>query len=84
MFKRVEVISWAFRNVSRGYFLGTAPDGSLQCNAKMPQSRAELWHVHLLPARGATMFALKSVGRKRYARATPTISGEPRVDHALC
>lgn len=35
----------------------------------MPQSRAELWHVHLLPARGAALFALRSVGRKRYARA---------------
>src|SRR5262249_34498891 len=41
----------------------------IQCNAKIPQSRAELWHVHLIPARGATMFALKSIGRKRYARS---------------
>jgi len=38
------------------------------CNAKHPQSRAELWHVHLIPAKGATMFAFKSIGRKRYAR----------------
>jgi hypothetical protein len=44
-------------------------------SAKMPQSRAELWHVHLIPARGATMFALKSIGRKRYARALPSSSG---------
>lgn len=34
----------------------------------MPQSKAELWHVHLVPARGATMFGFKSVGRKRYAQ----------------
>lgn len=39
----------------------------------MPQSKAELWHVHLVPARGATMFALKSIGRKRYARASLSI-----------
>jgi hypothetical protein len=45
-------------------------------SAKMPQSRAELWHVHLIPARGATMFALKSIGRKRYARALPSSSGQ--------
>lgn len=62
-------ISWAFRNISRGYFLGVSNDsGSIVCNAKMPQSKAELWHVHLVPARGATMFALKSIGRKRYAQ----------------
>ncbi|KAH7644043.1 singed-like protein [Dermatophagoides farinae] len=62
-------ISWAFRNISRGYFLGVSNDsGSIICNAKMPQSKAELWHVHLVPARGATMFGFKSVGRKRYAQ----------------
>ncbi|KAH9401048.1 Fascin [Tyrophagus putrescentiae] len=61
-------ISWAFRNISRGYFLGVSGDGDIVCNAKMPQSKAELWHVHLVPASGATMFALKSIGRKRYAR----------------
>jgi len=65
----LDQISWAFRNISRGYFLGVSgDDGSIVCNAKMPQSKAELWHVHLVPASGATMFALKSIGRKRYAR----------------
>lgn len=55
--------------MSRGYFLGVSgDDGSIACNAKMPQSKAELWHVHLVPARGATMSALKSISRKRYAR----------------
>ncbi|CAG2102046.1 unnamed protein product [Medioppia subpectinata] len=71
-----EQISWAFRNISRGYYLGTTSDGMIQCNAKMPQSRAELWHVHLIPARGATMFALKSIGRKRFARTMPSVSGQ--------
>lgn len=71
IFSLAEQISWAFRNVVRGYYLGATTEGMITCNAKMPQSRAELWHVHLLPARGATMFALKSVGRKRYARALP-------------
>ncbi|XP_054159197.1 protein singed-like [Oppia nitens] len=71
-----EQISWAFRNVSRGYYLGTTGDGMIQCNAKMPQSRAELWHVHLIPARGASMFAIKSIGRKRYARAISANSGQ--------
>lgn len=69
-----EQIYWAFRNVDRGYYLGTTPDGMVTCAAKMPQSRAELWHVHLVPARGATMFALKSIGRKRFARSV-TSSG---------
>lgn len=63
-----EQIFWAFRNVKRGYFLGTTEDGMLSCNAKVPRSRAELWHLHLTPARGASFFALKSLGRKRYAR----------------
>lgn len=65
-----EQIYWAFRNVERGYYLGATADGVITCQAKMPQSRGELWHVHLIPARGATMFALKSVGRRRYARST--------------
>lgn len=46
------------------------------CTAKQPQSRSELWNVHLIPARGATMFALKSIGRKRYARTSPIIGGQ--------
>lgn len=56
----------------------------ISCQAKMPQSKAELWHVHLVPARGATMFALKSVGRKRYARSTPsTITPDNRADEQI-
>jgi len=63
-----EHIFWAFRNVERGYYLGTTEDGMICCNSKMPRSRAELWHLHLIPARGASFFALKSLGRKRFAR----------------
>uniref|UniRef100_A0A6G1SR25 Protein singed n=1 Tax=Aceria tosichella TaxID=561515 RepID=A0A6G1SR25_9ACAR len=63
-----EHIFWAFKNVERGYYLGTTDDGMICCNAKMPKSRAELWHLHLLPARGASFFAIKSLGRKRFAR----------------
>lgn len=63
-----EQIFWAFKNVERGYFLGTSEDGNVCCNAKMPKSRAELWLLHLIPARGASFFALKSLGRKRFAR----------------
>lgn len=63
-----EQIFWAFKNVERGYYLGTTDDGMVCCNAKMPKSRAELWHLHLIPARGASFFALKSLGRRRYAR----------------
>lgn len=65
-----EHIFWAFKNVERGYYLGTTEDGMICCNAKMPKSRAELWHLHLLPARGASFFAIKSLGRKRFARVT--------------
>lgn len=65
-----EHIFWAFKNVERGYYLGTTDDGMICCNAKMPKSRAELWHLHLLPARGASFFAIKSLGRKRFARVT--------------
>ena len=36
---------WAFKSLSRGYFLGASPD-NLQCNAKSPGD-AELWFVHL-------------------------------------
>lgn len=63
-----EQIFWAFKNVERGYYLGTTEDGMICCNAKTPKSRAELWHLHLIPARGASVFALKSLGRSRYAR----------------
>lgn len=65
-----EKIFWAFKNVGRGYYLGTTDEGMMCCNAKMPKSRAELWHLHLIPARGASFFALKSLGRQRYARMT--------------
>jgi len=70
-----EQIYWAFRNVERGYFLGASSDGMINCIAKIPQSKAELWHLHLIPARGSTMFALKSIGRKRYARSVRLSDG---------
>lgn len=70
-----EQIFWAFRNVDRGYFLGCTSDGMINCAAKVPQSRGELWHIHLVPARGASMFALKSAGRKRFARFVQPIDG---------
>ena len=53
---------WAFKSLSRGYFLGASGD-SLQCAAKTPGD-AELWHVHLA-ARPQVNF--RSVGRKRFA-----------------
>lgn len=65
-----EHIFWAFKNVEKGYYLGATEDGMICCDAKMPKSRAELWHLHLIPARGASFFALKSLGRKRFARIT--------------
>jgi len=54
---------WAFRSISRGYFLGASPD-SLICSAKSPAD-PELWYVHLA-ARPLVNF--RSVGRKRFAR----------------
>ena len=53
---------WAFRSLTRGYFLGANGD-ALQCNAKSPGD-AELWHVHLA---ARPQVNLKSIGRKRYA-----------------
>lgn len=70
-----EHIFWAFKNVERGYYLGTTDDGMICCNAKMPKSRAELWHLHLIPARGASFFSIKSLGRKRFARVVNEESG---------
>ena len=61
--------------MERGYFLGASSDGMINCVSKVPQSRAELWHVHLIPARGSTMFSLKSIGRKRYARSVIPFTG---------
>ncbi|KAI1278795.1 Protein singed [Halotydeus destructor] len=69
-------IYWAFRNQDRGYYLGTTSDGTITCVAKMPQSKSELWNVHLVPSRGMTMFALKSISRKRYARTTLDNNGD--------
>jgi len=54
---------WAFRSVSRGYFLGGSQD-SLVCAAKSPGD-AELWFVHLA---ARPQVNLRSVGRKRFAR----------------
>jgi len=63
-----EEIFWAFKNVIRSYYLGASVDG-INCTAKMPQSRAELWNVHLISSRGSTLFSLRSIGRKRFSRA---------------
>ena len=54
---------WAFRSVSRGYFLGASPD-SLVCAAKSPGD-AELWYFNLA---ARPQVNLRSVGRKRFAR----------------
>lgn len=78
-----EHIFWAFKNVERGYYLGTTEDGMVCCNAKVPKSRAELWHLHLIPARGASFFALKSLGRKRFARVANQENRLPMTDRAL-
>ena len=53
---------WAFKSLSRGYFLGGSSD-NLHCNAKTPGD-AELWHVHLA---ARPQVNLRSVGRKRFA-----------------
>jgi len=54
---------WGLRNVSRGYFLGSDAD-KLTCTAKVP-SNGQLWSLHLC---ARPQVALRSVGRKRYAR----------------
>jgi len=54
---------WAFRSLSRGYFLGASSD-NLVCTAKSPGD-GELWFVHLA---ARPQVNLRSVGRKRFAR----------------
>eukprot|EP00088_Acartia_fossae_P066962 TRINITY_DN8325_c0_g2_i4.p1 TRINITY_DN8325_c0_g2~~TRINITY_DN8325_c0_g2_i4.p1 ORF type:complete len:505 (+),score=168.65 TRINITY_DN8325_c0_g2_i4:109-1623(+) len=54
---------WAFRSVSRDYFLGASAD-NLVCRAKSPGDN-ELWYVHLA---ARPQVNLRSVGRKRFAR----------------
>jgi len=54
---------WAFKSVSRGYFLGASAD-DLVCSAKTPGD-AELWFVNLA---ARPQVNLRSVGRKRFAR----------------
>jgi fascin 1 len=54
---------WAFRSLSRGYFLGASAD-NLTCAAKSPGD-TELWYVHLA---ARPQVNLRSVGRKRFAR----------------
>jgi len=54
---------WAFRSVSRDYFLGATAD-NLVCRSKSPGDN-ELWHVHLA---ARPQVNLRSVGRKRFAR----------------
>ncbi|GLH06603.1 Protein singed [Gryllus bimaculatus] len=57
---------WAFRNVTRGYYLGASAD-KLCCTAKVPGD-AEFWHVNL-----------RSVGRKRFAHLSENLD-EIHVD----
>ena len=54
---------WAFRSVTRGYFLGASAD-NLVCSAKSPGD-GELWYVNLA---ARPQVNLRSVGRKRFAR----------------
>lgn len=54
---------WAFRSLSRSYFLGANND-TLVCSAKSPGD-SELWYVHLV---ARPQVNLRSVGRKRFAR----------------
>jgi len=54
---------WAFRSLSRDYFLGASAD-NLVCTAKSPGD-GELWYVHLA---ARPQVNLRSVGRKRFAR----------------
>jgi len=54
---------WAFRSLSRGYFLGASSD-SLICTAKSPGD-GELWFVHLA---ARPQVNLRSEGRRRFAR----------------
>lgn len=81
-----ETISWAFKNVGRGYYLGIDDDGSLACSTKVPKSRSELWHLHLQPARGASFFALKSLSRQRFARTADahSLGAQVQLDAASC
>ncbi len=60
---------WAFRSISRGYFLGGSAD-NLHCTAKAPGD-PELWYVHLA---ARPQVNLRSVGRKRFAHLSE--SGE--------
>ncbi|KAF2903734.1 hypothetical protein ILUMI_02442 [Ignelater luminosus] len=65
---------WAFRNVVRGYFLGSSSD-KLTCTAKVPGD-AEFWHVHLA---ARPQVNLRSVGRKRFAHLSENLD-EIHVD----
>lgn len=65
---------WAFRSLTRGYFLGATGD-SLTCNAKAP-SEGELWHVHLA---ARPQVNLRSIGRKRYAHLSEEDQDEIHV-----
>ncbi|KAK7861730.1 hypothetical protein R5R35_008703 [Gryllus longicercus] len=65
---------WAFRNVTRGYYLGASAD-KLCCTAKVPGD-AEFWHVHLA---ARPQVNLRSVGRKRFAHLSENLD-EIHVD----
>ncbi|KAK9721423.1 Fascin domain [Popillia japonica] len=65
---------WAFRNVVRGYFLGSSAD-KLTCTAKAPGD-SEYWHIHLA---ARPQVNLRSVGRKRFAHLSENLD-EIHVD----
>jgi len=55
---------WAFKSVSRGYFLGASSPDTLTCSAKSPGD-SELWFVNLA---ARPQVNLRNVARKRFAR----------------
>merc|ERR1712088_479431 len=69
---------WAFRSVTRGYFLGASAD-NLVCSAKSPGD-GELWYVNLA---ARPQVNLRSVGRRTCPGAatpsSPSSSGRRRT-----
>uniref|UniRef100_A0A8D9BIL9 Protein singed n=1 Tax=Cacopsylla melanoneura TaxID=428564 RepID=A0A8D9BIL9_9HEMI len=65
---------WAFKNKTRGYFLGASSD-KLICTAKIP-SAPEYWLAHLA---ARPQVNLRSVGRKRFAHLSENLD-EIHVD----
>ncbi|XP_026676385.1 protein singed-like [Diaphorina citri] len=65
---------WAFKNKTRGYFLGASSD-KLICTAKIP-ANPEYWLAHLA---ARPQVNLRSVGRKRFAHLSENLD-EIHVD----